>query len=73
MKDGKTKKRIYNRFEWWSVADCACEHCVHYAGKKRPCPLDACAIEDVRQEAIRREQGAADGSAARVVVVPCRG
>ena len=47
--------RIYNKFEHWSVADCACEHCQHYAGKNKPCPLDKCCIEDIRQEAIRRE------------------
>ena len=50
--------RIYDRFEWWNVADCSCEHCLHYAGKDRPCPLEACCCEDIRQEAIRREQGA---------------
>ena len=48
-------KRIYNKFEHWSVEDCACVHCVNYAGKGKPCPLDKCCIEDIRQEAIRRE------------------
>ena len=47
--------RIYNKFEHWSVEDCACIHCQHYAGKGQPCPLDKCCIEDIKQEAIRRE------------------
>ena len=50
-----TGKRIYNRFEFWSAADCACENCVNYAGKGKPCPLDRCCIEDIKQEAGRRE------------------
>ena len=48
-------KRIYNRFKYWSVEDCACEKCVNYAGKGKPCPLDKCCIDDIRSEAIRRE------------------
>ena len=50
--------RIYNRFEWWSVADCDCQFCVHYRGKKRPCSLEVCCVEDIRQEAFQREQAA---------------
>jgi len=46
--------RIINKFEFWSVADCACEFCINYT-KDQPCPLDVCCIEDIRQEAIRRE------------------
>ena len=52
-----SNKRIHNRFEYWSVDDCACVYCINYKGKKRPCPLDTCCIEDIRQEAIRREAG----------------
>ena len=48
--------RVYNKFEFWSVADCACEHCQFFAGKNRPCPLEVCCCEDIRAEAIRREQ-----------------
>ena len=22
--------KIYNRFKWWHVADCACKFCLHY-------------------------------------------
>jgi len=64
--------RIYDRFEWWSVADCSCEYCAHYRGKKRGCSLDACAVEDIRQEALRREQTADNGATAGSEVVPCR-
>ena len=46
--------RIYNRFEWWSIADCACVYCINYAGEDRLCPLDACCCEDIRLEAVRR-------------------
>ena len=48
-------KRIYNKFEHWSVEDCACVHCVNYAGKGKPCLLEKCCIEDIKQEAILHE------------------
>ena len=50
-----TGTRIYNKFEHWSVENCACIHCVNYAGTGKPCPLDKCCIEDIKQEAIQRE------------------
>jgi hypothetical protein len=53
--------RIYDRFEFCSVADCSCEFCVNFRGKSRPCPLEVCCIEDIRQEALRREQAAHSG------------
>ena len=53
-----TGTRIYDKFEHWSVADCACENCINYAGKGKPCPLEKCCIEDIRQEAMRREAAA---------------
>jgi len=49
--------RIYSKFEFWSVADCACELCQYYR-KNRPCPLDVCCCADIKDEAIRREQAA---------------
>ena len=52
-------KRIYNKFKHWSVEDCACVNCVNYAGKGKPCTLKKCSIEDIRQEAIRREAATA--------------
>jgi len=53
-----TGPRIYNKFEHWSVEDCACETCINYAGKGKPCPLDKCCIADIKEEAIRREAAA---------------
>ena len=42
---GRSKNtRIINKFEFWSVADCACEFCINYT-KDKPCPLDVCCIE----------------------------
>jgi hypothetical protein len=57
--------RIYDRFEFWSVEDCRCEFCVNYTGKNRPCSLEVCCIADIREEALRREQGAANGAQTR--------
>jgi hypothetical protein len=69
----KNNTRIYNRFEHWSVDDCRCEFCIHYRSKRQPCPLEVCCVEDIRQEALRREQAAADGATAREEAVSCRG
>ena len=63
--------RIHDRFEYWSVADCACEHCANYRGKKRGCAIEACAVADIREEALRREQAAHSGDTARMEAVPC--
>lgn len=67
--------RIYDRFEFWSVADCDCTLCQFYGGKNRPCLLDSCCCADIREEALRREQEAAGGPQAAVEAgaVPCRG
>ena len=55
---GKSEKRISNKFEFWSVTDCACKYCKHYAGKNRLCPLEVCCCADIKEEAIKREQAA---------------
>jgi hypothetical protein len=60
---------IFNRFKWWSVADCACEFCLYWESRKRICTLTACACEDVRTEAIRREQETAVGACEEAM--PC--
>ncbi len=67
--------RIYNRFEFWSVADCDCTLCQFYGGKKRPCLLESCCCEDIRAEALRREQAALSGPQALSFAgaEPCRG
>ena len=56
--------RIYNKFEHWNVEDCECKYCKHYIKKGKKCSLDECCVEDIKQEAIRREavKNAADGS-----------
>ena len=50
--------RIYNKFEFWSVADCACELCPFYSEKDRKCTLDVCCCADIKEEAVRREMAA---------------
>ena len=60
---GKSSKRIYNKFESWSVDDCSCEYCQHHNEKDKTCQLDVCCIEDIKQEAVRREQDAASMTA----------
>lgn len=64
--------RIYNRFEFWTVADCRCRYCVNYRGKNRPCSLEVCCIADIRKEALKREQEAVNGSHARKEARLCR-
>ena len=63
--------RIYNHFDWWAVADCDCVHCVNYAGKNDHCPLEACCCDDIRQEALRRGQGADNGATGGEGAMPC--
>ena len=65
--------RIYNRWQGYTVADCRCEYCLFYAGKKHPCPLDVCCCEEERQEALLLRQGTAGGATARGKAAPCRG
>jgi len=60
---GRGSKRIYNKFEFWSVDDCSCEYCQHHNDKDKTCQLDVCCIEDIKQEAVRREQDAASMTA----------
>jgi hypothetical protein len=62
--------RIVDRFEWWSVEDCSCDYCL-YVGKDGSCSLDVCCCADIREEAIRREQGATGGSQVRKEAAPC--
>jgi hypothetical protein len=45
--------RLYNRFEFWSVADCDCRYCLYW--KNSGCTLKTCRYEDIKQEARRRE------------------
>ena len=52
--------KIYDKFEYWTVADCECSQCLYYISKKQPCPLEVCSIADIREEAARREQAVAE-------------
>jgi hypothetical protein len=63
--------RIYDRFEWWSVDDCSCEYCINYPGKNQPCPLETCCVEDIRKEALLREQAAHNGATTRTEAMSC--
>ena len=54
QKHGNTK--IYNRFDGYSLADCACKYCLHYLGKNFGCPLSACCCEEEKRLALRRER-----------------
>ena len=65
--------RILNRFKWWSVTDCDCAYCL-YSDKGRPCSREVCCIADIKQEALRREQGvtiATNGAQTRKEAMPC--
>ena len=53
--------RIYNRWQGYTLADCACIYCIHYAGKDRQCPLEVCCCAEERREAILREYGETGG------------
>ena len=55
---GRSSTRTYNKFHFWAAADCVCELCQFYSTKNKSCTLDACCIEDIKQEAIQREQTA---------------
>lgn len=50
--------RIIDKFEHWSVVDCACELCIHFAGDSEPCPLTVCCCAEEKAEALRREVAA---------------
>ena len=46
---------IFDKFKCWSVADGACEFCIHYPGKNKPCPHEICYCAEEKSEALRRE------------------
>ncbi|GHU58612.1 hypothetical protein AGMMS49975_25370 [Clostridia bacterium] len=63
---GKSKNtRIYDKFTYWSVADCDCKFCAFYRGKKRGCSFDECYCAEERDEVYRREQAALKAVKAR--------
>ena len=59
--------RIYDKFKGYSLDDCACENCIHYAGKSKTCPLEVCCCASEKAEALRREVAAENRLAAASV------
>lgn len=59
--------RRYNRFKGYTLKDCACEYCLHFAGRKKPCPLEVCCCADEKRQAIEHERAGTQLSA----VSPC--
>lgn len=45
-----------NRFKGYTLEDCDCALCLHYAGRGKPCPLDTCCCAKEKREAIERMQ-----------------
>ena len=64
----KSTARIYNKFDFWSIADCACEFCPFYSEKGRKCTLDVCCCADIKEEAVRREMAATDARVGDIFV-----
>ncbi|NBI16616.1 hypothetical protein D1841_13450 [Neglecta sp. X4] len=53
-------KRIYNKWQGYSLADCDCQYCLYYGGKKkgeRFCLSEKCVCLEEICEAIGRESG----------------
>ncbi len=53
-------KRIYNKWKGYSLADCDCQYCLYYGGKKkgeRVCLSENCVCLEEICEAIEREGG----------------
>ncbi|MDL2293801.1 hypothetical protein LJC60_04135 [Ruminococcaceae bacterium OttesenSCG-928-D13] len=49
-----------NKFNGYTLEDCDCKLCLHYAGKGKPCPLETCCCEDEKREAIARASATPD-------------
>lgn len=59
--------RRLNRFKGYTLEDCACNLCLHYAGRYKPCPLEVCCCAEERQQAIENERAGPQFEAVR----PC--
>ena len=51
----RSATRIHNKFEGYSLSDCACEFCIHYKGKTKPCGQEVCCCAEEKAEALLRE------------------
>ena len=49
--------RIYEKFRYYSLADCNCAFCLFYKGKRRGCSLEVCCCAEEKAAAVAREQG----------------
>lgn len=49
--------RIQNRFTGYTTADCACEFCLYYGGKRKGCTIESCCCIEERRQAAAREKG----------------
>jgi len=54
-KGGGFGTRIYDKFEGYSLSDCACEFCIHYIKKQKSCNQEVCCCADEKAEALMRE------------------
>ena len=63
---------IFNRWQWYTLVDCACEFCVHFTGLNKPCPLDICCCANERRGAFLREYGGFGDALPDEEEVPCR-
>ncbi len=57
-------EHIVNRWSGYTLADCACEYCLYYGGKKKGCQLEECCcaeeIKEAREREGRNKAGAAE-------------
>lgn len=52
-------KWIYDRWQGYTVEDCACEYCLYFGGKHKgeiECLAEECVCKEELKEAIRRER-----------------
>lgn len=55
----KGNTKIYNKFKGYSLADCACEYCLYYGGKrsgKVTCLSEECVCKEEIADAKCRER-----------------
>ena len=53
-------KRIYNKWQGYSLADCDCRYCLYYGGRKHGeciCLSEKCVCLEEIAKAIERESG----------------
>jgi len=49
-------KTVLNKWlGYYTLADCACEYCLYYGGKKKGCQLEKCCCAEEIKEAQKRK------------------